>query len=254
VSPVTGGTARTGHGSADNGTADSTTIAASPISADQCCGGPAGSGPLGAFGRLGIIPVVVIDDVGHAAPVAEALLAGGISGAEITLRTPAALGALAIMASYPDFVAGAGTVLDAWQVAAAADAGARFAVSPGFDPDVVDACQERSLPVMPGAVTATEIQRVRRAGLRACKFFPAEAAGGLRALSALAHPFPDMRFVATGGIGSANAPDYLAAPCVLAVGGTWMVTRDLIAGRRWDRIRDLAGQAASLAADSRPAR
>jgi 2-dehydro-3-deoxyphosphogluconate aldolase/(4S)-4-hydroxy-2-oxoglutarate aldolase len=97
------------------------------------------------------------------------------------LGMPAALAALAVMSYYPGFVAGAGTVLDAWQVAAAADAGARFAVSPGFDPDVVDACQNRSLPVLPGAVTATEIQWVRRAGLRACKFFPAEAAGGLRA-------------------------------------------------------------------------
>ncbi|MBV8201289.1 MAG: bifunctional 4-hydroxy-2-oxoglutarate aldolase/2-dehydro-3-deoxy-phosphogluconate aldolase [Acidobacteria bacterium] len=217
------------------------------------CAGQAAASPAAALGRLGIVPVAVIDDVGDAAPLTEALLAGGIGGAEVTLRTPAALGALAVMARYPGFVAGAGTVLDAWQVAAAADAGARFAVSPGFDPDVVDACQNRSLPVLPGAVTATEIQRVRRAGLRACKFFPAEASGGLHALSALAAPFPDMRFVPTGGIGPANAGDYLAAPYVLAVGGTWMVTRELIAGRYWDRIRALAAQAAALAAE-RPAR
>jgi 2-dehydro-3-deoxyphosphogluconate aldolase / (4S)-4-hydroxy-2-oxoglutarate aldolase len=207
-----------------------------------------GAGAAGTNCRLRIVPVAVIDDVDAAAPLAEALLAGGIGGAEITLRTPAALGALAVMARYPGFVAGAGTVLDAWQVAAAADAGARFAVSPGFDPDVVDACQNHSLPVLPGAATATEIQQVRRAGLRACKFFPAEAAGGLRALSALAAPFPDMRFVPTGGLGPGNAGDYLAAPFVLAVGGTWMVPRELLAGRRWDRIRALAAQAAALAA------
>jgi 2-dehydro-3-deoxyphosphogluconate aldolase / (4S)-4-hydroxy-2-oxoglutarate aldolase len=204
--------------------------------------------PLGAVSGLGIIPVVVIDDVDQAAPLAEALIAGGIGGAEITLRTAAALDALAVMARYPGLVAGVGTVLDAWQVAAAADAGAQFAVSPGFDPDVVDACQERALPVLPGAVTATEIQRVRRAGLAACKFFPAEASGGLRTLSALAAPFPEMRFVPTGGITPANASQYLAAPFVLAVGGTWMVATDLIASSRWDRIRELVAQAAALAA------
>ena len=209
---------------------------------------PGAAAPIDALGAIGIIPVVVIDDVGHAAPLAEALLAGGIAGAEVTLRTSAALGALAVMARYPGFTAGAGTVLNPEQVAAAADAGAQYAVSPGFDPDVVAACLGRSLPVLPGAVTATEIQQVRRAGLRACKFFPAEAAGGLRTLSALAAPFPDMRFVPTGGIGRQNAAGYLAAPFVLAVGGTWMVTRELIADGRWDRIRELAAQAAALAA------
>jgi 2-dehydro-3-deoxyphosphogluconate aldolase / (4S)-4-hydroxy-2-oxoglutarate aldolase len=209
---------------------------------------PEAAAPIDALGAIGIIPVVVIDDAGHAAPLAEALLAGGIAGAEVTLRTPAAFGALAVMARYPGFTAGAGTVLNPEQVAAAADAGAQYAVSPGFDPDVVAACLGRSLPVLPGAVTATEIQQVRRAGLRACKFFPAEAAGGLRTLSALAAPFPDMRFVPTGGIGPENAAGYLAAPFVLAVGGTWMVTRELIADGRWDRIRELAAQAAALAA------
>ncbi len=234
MTPVTAGPGRSDAGSSD---ADRT-----------------GAGPIGALGRMGIIPVVVIDDVGLAAPLAEALLEGGIGGAEVTLRTPAALGALAVMARYPGFAAGAGTVLDPGQVAAAADAGAQYAVSPGFDPDVVAACLRRSLPVIPGAVTATEIQQVRRVGLAACKFFPAEAAGGLRALSALAGPFPDMRFVPTGGIGPANAAGYLAASCVLAVGGTWMVTRELIASRHWDRIRELAAQAAALAADRQPAR
>jgi 2-dehydro-3-deoxyphosphogluconate aldolase / (4S)-4-hydroxy-2-oxoglutarate aldolase len=222
--------------------------------ADRICLEQADAGPIGALGHIGIVPIVVIDDADLAAPLAEALLEAGIAGAEVTLRTPAALCALGIMAGYPGFAAGAGTVLDPGQVAAAADAGAQYAVSPGFDPDVVAACLGRSLPVLPGAVTATEIQQVRRAGLRACKFFPAEVAGGLRALSALAGPFPDMRFVPTGGIGPANAAEYLAAPCVLAVGGSWMVPRELIAGRRWDRIRELAAQAAVLAATRRRSR
>ncbi|MGO8958861.1 MAG: bifunctional 4-hydroxy-2-oxoglutarate aldolase/2-dehydro-3-deoxy-phosphogluconate aldolase [Streptosporangiaceae bacterium] len=234
MTPATAGTGRTDANRTDARRTDA---------------GRTDGGPIGALRRMGIVPVVVIDDAGQAAPLAEALLEAGIAGAEVTLRTPAALGALAVMTRYPGFVAGAGTVLDQGQVAAAADAGAQYAVSPGFDPDIVAACLGRSLPVLPGAVTATEIQQVRRAGLRACKFFPAEAAGGLRTLSALAGPFPDMWFVPTGGIGPANAADYLAAPCVLAVGGTWMVTRELIAGRHWDRIRELAAQAAALAVD-----
>jgi 2-dehydro-3-deoxyphosphogluconate aldolase / (4S)-4-hydroxy-2-oxoglutarate aldolase len=170
----------------------------------------------------------------------------------VTLRSPAAMAALEIMAGFPGLLVGAGTVLDPGQVARAADAGARFAVSPGFDPLVVDACQARSLPVLPGAVTATEVQRVRRAGITVCKFFPAQAAGGLRTLSALAGPFPELRFVPTGGIGPATAARYLASPCVHAVGGSWMVARELVTAGQWDRIRELASQAAAIAA-SRPA-
>ena len=207
-----------------------------------------GVNAIDALGILGVIPVVVIDDVAQAAPLTEALIDGGLYGAEITLRTPAALPALAVMAGYDGFLVGAGTVLEPEQVAQVADVGAHFAVSPGFDPGLVDACQARSLPVMPGAVTATEIQQVRRAGLRTCKFFPAEASGGLAALTALSGPFPDMRFVPTGGIGPSNAPGYLDCPCVHAIGGTWMVARDLIAEGRWDRIRQLSVEAAKIAA------
>lgn len=208
---------------------------------------PAGD-PIETLGSVGVIPVVVIDDAARAAPLAEALASGGINAAEITLRTPAAMAAIEIMAGYPGFLAGAGTLLDPNQVAMAADAGARFAVSPGYDPRVVDACQAHSLPVLPGAVTPTEIQHVRRAGLRICKFFPAEAAGGLRTLSAIAAPFPEMRFVPTGGISAATALGYLRAPYVHAIGGTWMVARELIAASRWDYIRELTIQAVALAA------
>jgi 2-dehydro-3-deoxyphosphogluconate aldolase / (4S)-4-hydroxy-2-oxoglutarate aldolase len=204
--------------------------------------------PIETLGSVGVIPVVVIDDYTKAAPLTEALAAGGIYVAEITLRTPAAIPSLKIMAGCPGFLAGAGTLLDPRQVAQAADAGARFAVSPGFDPLVTDACQACSLPVLPGAVTATEIQRVRRAGIRVCKFFPAEPAGGVRTLSALAAPFPEMRFVPTGGISPSTALGYLRAPYVHAVGGSWMVARELIATGQWDRIRELTIQAAAMAA------
>jgi 2-dehydro-3-deoxyphosphogluconate aldolase/(4S)-4-hydroxy-2-oxoglutarate aldolase len=209
--------------------------------------------PIETLGAIGVIPVVVIDNAASAAPLAEALLAGGIRAAEITLRTPAAMAALEIMAGYSGFLAGAGTLLDPGQAASAADAGARFAVSPGFDPRVVDACQACSLPVMPGAVTATEVQQVRRAGLTVCKFFPAESAGGLPMLAALSAPFQEMLFMPTGGIGPANAGNYLRAPFVHAIGGTWMAARALIAGCEWDRIRDLAAEAAIAAAEARQA-
>jgi len=212
---------------------------------------PGAEDPVEILGTIGIVPVVVIDDPAKAAPLAKALLAGGIGAAEVTLRTSAALTAVEIMAGIPGFLAGVGTVLDPGQVAQAADAGARFAVSPGFDPEIVEACQSRALPVLPGVLTATEVQRVRRAGLTVCKFFPAEAAGGLRMLSALAAPFPEIRFVPTGGIGPANASGYLDAPFVHAIGGTWLVARELIAAARWDRIRALTAEAAAIAASRR---
>lgn len=210
--------------------------------------------PIGALGAIGVIPIVVIDDAAQAAPLAEALLSGGINGAEITLRTPAALAALAVMAACDGLLVGAGTLLEPQQAAQAADAGARFAVSPGFDPELLDACQAQSLPLLPGAATATEIQQVRRAGMRTCKFFPAESCGGLGALVALAGPFPEMRFVPTGGIGPSNVAGYLRLPSVHAVAGTWITPRDLIADGRWDLIRQRAAEAARIVRDRwRPA-
>jgi 2-dehydro-3-deoxyphosphogluconate aldolase / (4S)-4-hydroxy-2-oxoglutarate aldolase len=210
--------------------------------------GPAAD-PIDALGAIGIIPVVVIDDATWAAPLAEAMVSGGISCAEITLRTPAALAALAVLAAFGGIMVGAGTVLEPHQAAQAADAGARFAVSPGFDPELLDACQAQSLPLLPGVVTATEIQRVRRAGLRICKFFPAESCGGQGAITALAGPFPEMRFVPTGGIGPSNAAGYLRLPSVHAVAGTWLAPRDLMSQGRWDLIRQRAAEAAQIVRD-----
>lgn len=205
--------------------------------------------PIDALGAIGVIPVVVIDDAAQAAPLAEALMSAGINGAEITLRTPAARSALAVMAAYDGLLVGAGTLLEpqqAAQAAQAADAGARFAVSPGFDPELLDACQAQSLPLLLGVATATEIQRVLRAGVRTCKFFPAESCGGLGALAALAGPFPGMRFVPTGGIGPSNAAGYLRFPSVHAVAGTWLAPRDLMSEGRWDLIRQRAAEAAQI--------
>ena len=215
-----------------------------------------GTPPTGdVFGQLAamrVIPVVVLDDSAAAAPLAGALADAGLPCAEITLRTAAGEAAIAIMAQQRNLLVGAGTVLDASQAGRAVEAGARFIVSPGFDEEVVRRCQELSVQVLPGAATATEIQRARRAGLRVVKFFPAETLGGVNALDALSAPFPDMRFIPTGGIGPGNLQPYLARSAVLAVGGSWMVPRQLIADRDWAQVTRLARDAARLAAQSGP--
>jgi len=203
------------------------------------------------FGRLAavrVIPVVVIDDGAAAAPLADALADAGLPCAEITLRTPAGEAAIEIMAQQRGLLVGAGTVLDADQAERAVAAGARFIVSPGFDDEVVRRCQELSVPVLPGAATATEIQRARRAGLGVVKYFPAETLGGVNALDAVAAPFPDMRFIPTGGIGPKNMEAYLTREAVLAVGGSWMVPRELIADRDWAQITRVTEDAVRLAA------
>jgi 2-dehydro-3-deoxyphosphogluconate aldolase / (4S)-4-hydroxy-2-oxoglutarate aldolase len=205
--------------------------------------------PIDALGAIGVIPVVVIDAAAQAGPLAEALMSGGINGVEIALRTPASLAALEVMAAYDGLLAGAGTLLEPRQAAQAAGAGARFAVSPGFDPELLDACRAQSLPFLPGVATATEIQRILRAGVQTCKFFPAESCGGLPALAALAGPFPEMRFVATGGISPSNAARYLRFPSVHAVAGTWLAPRELISEGRWDLIRHRAAEAAQIVRD-----
>lgn len=209
---------------------------------------PARAGPIDTLGTIGIIPVAVIDNASLARPLAEALMDGGIRCAEVTLRTRAALPALAAMAACDGFLAGAGTLLEPRQAAEAAHAGARFAVSPGFDPELLEACRAQDLPLLPGAATATEILRLHRAGIRTCKFFPAEGCGGRTTLMALAAPFPEMRFVPTGGIDATSAPGYLGLSCVHAVGGTWLCAPELVAGRRWHRIRQLSAQAVKIAA------
>jgi 2-dehydro-3-deoxyphosphogluconate aldolase/(4S)-4-hydroxy-2-oxoglutarate aldolase len=215
-------------------------------------GPSATEGVLGQLAAVRVIPVVVLDDSAAAAPLAGALADAGLPCAEITLRTAAGEAAIGIMAQQRNLLVGAGTVLDASQAEHAIEAGARFIVSPGFDEEVVGRCQELSVPVLPGAATATEIQRARRAGLRVVKFFPAETLGGVNALDALSAPFPDMRFIPTGGISPGNLQPYLAHRAVLAVGGSWMVPRQLIADRDWAQVTQLARDAARLAAQSGP--
>jgi 2-dehydro-3-deoxyphosphogluconate aldolase/(4S)-4-hydroxy-2-oxoglutarate aldolase len=191
-----------------------------------------------------VVPVVVLDRPSDAAPLADALAGGGIGCMEITFRTAAAADAIASVAGRDDVAVGAGTVTTAAQAVTAIDAGSRFIVSPGFADDVAAVCEERGVPYLPGVATATEIMRARAAGLSVLKLFPAEAVGGLAMLKALAAPFPDVRFVPTGGVDEARAADYLAHPAVLAVGGSWMAPRVAVNAGEWARIKELARGAA----------
>lgn len=172
-----------------------------------------------------VIAVLTIEDAGHAATIARALVAGGVRVIEVTLRTPAAIDAIACMAQVPDAIVGAGTVLDADMLAASAAAGARFAVSPGLTEPLARAARETGLPFLPGVATAGDIMRGLDLGLDHFKFFPAEAAGGRAALQALSAPFARCRFCPTGGITAASMADWLALDNVLCVGGSWLVPR-----------------------------
>jgi len=172
-----------------------------------------------------VIPVLVIDEIAHARPVAEALVAGGIRVLEVTLRTPVGLAAIEVMRQVPGAIVGAGTVLDAGQLASALDAGAEFIVSPGLTRSLGEAAAARRVPLLPGVATASDIMRGLDLGLTHFKFFPAETSGGIPALKALAGPFPMARFCPTGGIVPASAPDWLALDPVICVGGSWLVPR-----------------------------
>jgi 2-dehydro-3-deoxyphosphogluconate aldolase/(4S)-4-hydroxy-2-oxoglutarate aldolase len=196
--------------------------------------------------RFRIVPVVVLDDAEAAEPLADALVAGGLGIAEITLRTPAALAAIRTMAKREDVVVGAGTVLTPAQVEAAVDAGARFVVSPGTSPAVVARARDLGVGVLPGAVTATELQAAVELGVTTLKFFPASAAGGVGTLKALAAPFPGVRFVPTGGIHAGNVAEYLALASVVAVGGSWMVPASAVAAGDFERVRALTAEAVAL--------
>lgn len=193
-----------------------------------------------------VIPVIVIEDASRARPLAETLVGAGLPVLEVTLRTPAALEALAAMAAVPGGVAGAGTLITPRDVAAARDAGARFGVSPGSTDRLLDACMDAGLPILAGAATASESMRLLEAGHSVQKFFPADAAGGAAALAALAAPLPQVSFCPTGGIRADSAAGYLALPNVLCVGGAWVVPPKLIAVGDWDGIAALARAAAAL--------
>ncbi len=191
---------------------------------------------VAAVGAGRILPVVVLDDARDAAPLAVALVEGGLRSVEVTFRTDAAAEAIRAMSERPDLLVGAGTVLTPDQVDRAVEAGARFVVSPGFGPAVVRHCQQLGVPVFPGVTSPTEIMMALDAGLDTVKFFPAEQLGGLGMIKALAAPFRSVRFIPTGGVNTENLTAYLAHPAVLAVGGTWMVAPDLIAAARWDEV------------------
>jgi len=203
----------------------------------------------GELGRGRLVPVIVIETPAAARPLADALVAGGLRCAEVTLRTDAAEAALRAMAGDPRLLVGAGTVVRPDQVDRAVAAGAAFIVSPGFSEAVVRRCGALGVPVFPGVATATELMAARDAGLTVVKFFPAEPLGGVATLRALAAPFPDVRFIPTGGITAAHLPAYLAHPAVLAVGGSWMVAPKLVAAGAWDEISRLTAEAVTVATE-----
>lgn len=194
-----------------------------------------------------VIPVIVIDNAADAVPLAQALCAGGLTVLEVTLRTPAALAAITMIArEVPQATVGAGTVLNANDAGLAAAAGARFAVSPGHTVEVDDACLDAGMPWLPGVATASDVMRVLSHGHDFAKFFPAATAGGVSMLRALGAPFATMAFCPTGGIDATSATDYLALPNVPCVGGSWVVPRDAVRERRWDIITALAREAARM--------
>jgi 2-dehydro-3-deoxyphosphogluconate aldolase/(4S)-4-hydroxy-2-oxoglutarate aldolase len=200
----------------------------------------------------GVVPVVELPAADLAVPLAGALLAGGITCVEITFRTPAAReGLAAIRAAHPAILLGAGTVLEEEQVDAAVESGADFAVAPGTTAEVVRYAEERGLPMLPGTCTPSDIERARRLGLRLLKFFPAEPSGGAAYLSALCGPYRDVRFVPTGSITPATLPGYLAIRQVVACGGSWIVTPELLRAREWSRVTQLAAEAAAIVAAAR---
>ncbi len=194
-----------------------------------------------------VIPVIVLNDVNHAVPMARALVAGGIRMLEVTLRTPVALQCIERIAKeVPEAVVGAGTVRSPAEAQAAARAGARFAVSPGFTASVGQACRDHGLPLLPGVATGSEIMMAAEAGFTELKFFPALQAGGPAMLKAWSGPFFDAKFCPTGGVSLANAKEFLGLTNVICVGGSWLVPYDALAAGDWARITTLACEAAQL--------
>jgi 2-dehydro-3-deoxyphosphogluconate aldolase / (4S)-4-hydroxy-2-oxoglutarate aldolase len=196
-----------------------------------------------------VIPVIVIDRLDDAVPMAEALLAGGVRVLEVTLRTPIALRCMeAIARAVPEAIVGAGTVRSAADAQAAKDAGCRFAVSPGYTHEIGTACRSIGLPLLPGTATGSEVMQANADGYLFLKFFPAVQAGGIAMLKAFAGPFTDVVFCPTGGITAATAPDFLALPNVKVCGGSWLTPADAVTGKDWTRITRLAKAASALRA------
>ncbi len=193
---------------------------------------------------LGIVPVVVLERVEDAAPLAHALMAAGMASAEVTFRTTCATECIrAMAAAVPELCVGAGTVLTIEQLDEALEAGAQFIVSPGFDAELVSACIERNVPVLPGTVTPSEVTAARKLGLTVTKFFPAAQYGGLNTINALAAPFVGHRFMPTGGVSTANVEEYLTSKNIIACGGTWMVKPTMFAGGDFSEVERVAREA-----------
>ena len=197
--------------------------------------------------KTGVIPVVVINDVEDAEPLAQALCEGGLPCAEVTFRTAAAEESIRKMTDiYPDMLIGAGTVLTTEQVDRAAAAGAKFIVSPGFDPEVVDYCILKQIPAFPGCITPSEVAQAAKRGLKVVKFFPAAQFGGVSTIQALTAPYVGLKFMPTGGVNAKNLADYLQCKSIIACGGSWMVKSDLIKAGEFEKIKDMTKEAVSL--------
>jgi len=200
--------------------------------------------PKDLFAMGPIVPVLVIKDVADALPIAEALLKADVKVLEVTLRTPAALDVISIIAKeLPEAVVGAGTITNRAMLQQCSDAGAKFGISPGLTKDLLQAGQEGTMPLIPGISSISELMDGIDCGYDHLKFFPAEASGGVNALKSIGGPFPDIKFCPTGGINVKNVRDYLALPNVACCGGSWLVSDEIIANKNWSAITDLAGQA-----------
>ena len=199
------------------------------------------------FSKIGIIPVIALDHVEDAAPLAKALCDGGLPCAEVTFRTAAAEESIRIMSEqFPEMLVGAGTVLTTEQVDRAVNAGAKFIVSPGLNPKVVKYCVDKGIPVTPGCSNPSDVEVAIELGLEVVKFFPASQYGGLATIKALSGPFPSLRFMPTGGVNAGNVKEYLASPKIIACGGSWMVKESLIKEGKFDEIEKLTAEAVAL--------
>ncbi len=202
--------------------------------------------------ELGVVPVVVLENAEDAEPLAKALCEGGLPCAEVTFRTAAAEESIKRMSkAYPEMLIGAGTVLTKEQVDCATAAGAKFIVSPGFDPEIVDYCLEKNIPIFPGCITPSEVAQAVKRGLKVVKFFPSEQFGGVATIKALAAPYVGLKFMPTGGVSAKNLKDYLSNQSIIACGGSWMVKGDMIKAGEFDKIKEMTAEAVALAKEIR---
>lgn len=202
--------------------------------------------------KTGVVPVVVLEDAKDAEALAKALCEGGLPCAEVTFRTAAAEESIRIMAEkYPEMLVGAGTVLTIDQVDRAVAAGAKFIVSPGFDPEIVDYCLSKDIPVFPGCITPSEVAQAVKRGLKVVKFFPAEQFGGVATIKAMAAPYVGLKFMPTGGVSAKNLESYLSCDKIIACGGSWMVKGDLVKAGKFDEIKAMTEEAVNLVKEIR---